>query len=514
MYPILFRIPLSWIKFPLKLWWALAAVAGIAVIYGLLGLRRGERRTAVGGVIVAAALGGAAWKWKEVSWQPSNIPIYSYGVMLGLSLVIGWYLTLRLAAKEGLPKETMANCYVITALAAIAGSRLLYVVTNIPEFEEENATTHVKEFVWTNIFALRKGGLVAYGGFVGGFLGSWGYLASKKIRLLPWADAAVPSLASGLLVTRIGCYLFGCDFGTRLSDGAPGWLKKLGTFPHWADKTLEHGDGSPAWVRHMELFRGGPLEQTLRDSNHSLPVHPTQLYESLVGLALLGLLFWQRKSLRFRGQLFFLFVFAYGVLRFLLEVIRDDTERGSWGPTFDQHVFIPLCLGLMALGFVFGISLGIKNVRARTFARVFSFVPAIASYFVLRPGSYLKSTPVQLSTSQWIALLTALLVSYFYASYWQLARRNPQLAMSLGEIEEEEQAKAKSKKKGKKKEEEEAAAKEEPAEEEAGAEGDDDDEAEAPEEREGEGEGDAKDDEKPAKGEKKKGTTKGEPSPA
>ena len=49
-----------------------------------------------------------------------------------------------------------------------------------------------------------------------------------KIRLLPWADVAVPSLASGLFITRIGCYLFGCDFGRRLSPCAPGWLQKMG----------------------------------------------------------------------------------------------------------------------------------------------------------------------------------------------------------------------------------------------------------------------------------------------
>ena len=84
--------------------------------------------------------------------------------------------------------------------------------------------------------------------------------------------------------------------------------------------------------------------------NTSFPVHPTQLYESLVGLVLLVLLLWQRKYTRFRGQVFFLFVFAYGFLRFLLEIWRDDVERGSYGPTLDEHVYIPLCLLLMALG--------------------------------------------------------------------------------------------------------------------------------------------------------------------
>jgi phosphatidylglycerol:prolipoprotein diacylglycerol transferase len=140
--------------------------------------------------------------------------------MLSLSLIAGWYISLPLAEKDGLPKETMANCYVVTALCALAGSRVLYVLTNPDEFRSVG-----------DLLALRNGGLVAYGGFIGGLLGSWAFLASRKIRLLAWADDAVPSLASGLLLTRIGCYLFGCDFGKRLSDGAPHWLKTLGRSP-------------------------------------------------------------------------------------------------------------------------------------------------------------------------------------------------------------------------------------------------------------------------------------------
>ena len=420
MYPILFRIPLP--HMPLKLWWGLVAVAAIALVYAALSQRRGEKSGAVASVVVAALAAGAAFKWKTIVYEAPNIPIYSYGVMLGLSLVIGWYLTLTLAEKDGLPKETMANCYVITAVAAIVGSRVLYILTNLDEFKS-----------MSDLLALRKGGLVAYGGFIGGFLGSWAYLASKKIRLMPWADAAVPSLASGLLVTRIGCFLFGCDFGKQLPDGAPGFLKKLGTFPHWPTGTLENGDGSPAYVRHLDSLHGKLHEQVLA-TNHSLPVHPTQIYESLVGLSLLALLLWQRKHIKFRGQVFFLFVFAYGVLRFCLEIIRDDVERGEYGPVLAEHVIVPACLLLLSIGFVFGISLGITNLRARTIARVLAFVPPVVAYVLLAPKSFAqREPPVQLSTSQWIALVTALMVSYFYAAYWQDARKRPVMAMALGE---------------------------------------------------------------------------------
>jgi phosphatidylglycerol:prolipoprotein diacylglycerol transferase len=420
MHPILLRIPLP--ATALKLWWALAAVAAIALLFAGLAARRRDRSGIVSSLVVAAAAAGAGWKWHDVSYSAPNIPIYAYGVMLGVSLVVGWYLTLPLADRDGLPKETMANCYVITALAALAGARLLYVATNTEEFKSV-----------FDLFALRNGGLVAYGGFLGGFLGSWAFLAPKGIRLMAWADDAVPSLASGLLITRIGCYLFGCDFGTRLSDGAPHWLKTLGTFPHWAPNTLASGDGSPAYVRHLELVRGTPLEQQLVKMNTSFPVHPTQLYESLVGLVLLILLLWQRRYTRFRGQVFFLFVFAYGYLRFLLELWRDDTERGSYGPTLDMHVYVPFCLALFGAAFAYGVSLGITNARVRTAARVLAFVPPVVAYFALRPSNFAQPTAYTLSTSQIIGLLSAVAVAYFYSSFWQEARKNPAMAMSLGD---------------------------------------------------------------------------------
>ncbi len=419
MHPILFRIPLPHV--PLKLWWALAAIAAVSFVYAIAMQRKAIRDSAMSGAAVAILAGGTAYYFRETQFEALDLPIYSYGVMLGLSLVVGWYLTLTLAEKDGLPKETMANCYVVTAIAAIVGSRVLYIVTNLDEFKTA-----------ADLFALRRGGLVAYGGFLGGYLGSWGFLARHKIRLMPWADVAVPSLASGLMITRMGCYLFGCDFGKRLPEGAPGFLKKLGTFPHWAKGTIEGGDGSPAFIRHLEIYRGTPLGSELMKTNASLPVHPTQIYESLVGLTLLGILLLQRKHQKFRGQIFFTFVFGYGFLRFLLEIIRDDAERGEYGPVMAEHILVPGALLLLAIGFAFGIALGIKNPTARTAARIAAFVPPIVAYLVLKPASFGSQMNVQLSTSQLIGLTTGLIVSYFYARFWQDARKHPHMAMALG----------------------------------------------------------------------------------
>src|SRR5580693_871913 len=115
MHPILFRIPLP--HGPLKLWWALVAVVAIAAAFGALAGVRREKADAIGAGVLAVLAGAGAFFWRGVTYEAPNVPIYAYGVMLGSSLVVGWYLTLSLAEKDGLPKETMANCYVTTALA-------------------------------------------------------------------------------------------------------------------------------------------------------------------------------------------------------------------------------------------------------------------------------------------------------------------------------------------------------------------------------------------------------------
>jgi phosphatidylglycerol:prolipoprotein diacylglycerol transferase len=352
-----------------------------------------------------------------------SLPLYSYGVMLGLSFIVGWYLTLGLAEKDGLSRETFANCYVITAICAVVSSRLLYVVTNLDDFDGLG-----------DVLELRSGGMVAYGGFVGGFLGSWVYLRWKHIPLIPWADVAVPSLASGLMITRIGCYLYGCDFGRPLSATAPEALKHLGTFPRWSAALPDAAAGSPAWDQHV---RAGLIDVS---APTSLPVHPTQLYECLVGLALLVFLLASRKTQRFRGQVFLYFAFFYGAARFGLEFLRDDAERGAIPPALAPHVLFPLCLAVFGAAYAYGIARIIGSRPARVATQVAAFIPALYAYVALKPGAFEAVADVKLSTSQFIGLASAVGAALGFALLHGRALLDPVGAMliprSAGEPEE------------------------------------------------------------------------------
>ncbi len=266
------------------------------------------------------------------------IPIYSYGVMLGSSLLFAWYFIMYMGKRiEGYNRELLASCFTWTAVGAIIGARLLYVFTNLDSYASLGS--------W---FDLRSGGLVAYGGFLGGFVTAWAFWRMKKIPLLPFADVGVPTLASGLMLTRVGCYLYGCDYGRPLGDAAPGWLKSVGTFPKWdtgafptfaCDQTI---NGSPAYQHHLneDLLSG--------DAMSSLAVHPTQLYESAAGLVLFVFAVWLLTHRKFRGQVMVTVAALYGLWRFFIEYLRDDPERGSaFGFSTSQLIslaIIPVCI--------------------------------------------------------------------------------------------------------------------------------------------------------------------------
>jgi phosphatidylglycerol:prolipoprotein diacylglycerol transferase len=243
----------------------------------------------------------------EAPWPP--VPIYSYGVMLGTSMIVGWFLAMRLAKADGIPNEEAGAIYMWTAVWAIVGARVLFVIT---EWNHQFAASPM------HLFKVWEGGLVAYGGMIGGFLASWYGCHKRGIALLRWADVSAPSVVLGTAITRVGCLLFGCDYGKQAS-GLP-WAI---TFP----RTPALGaNPAPAWQHHLERAL------ITKDAAYSLPVHPTQVYEMLAGLFIFGVMMYVRKVRKFSGAVFVVWVLGYGILRSIIEIYRDDDDRGFVGP--------------------------------------------------------------------------------------------------------------------------------------------------------------------------------------
>jgi len=267
----------------------------------------------------------------EIPWL--GWPIFSYGVMLGLAIIIGWYLTMFFAERDGLPREMMGSCYFWGILGSLAGARLLYLIANPGRIDRLE-----------DLFNLRQGGLVAYGGFLGGLGACYIFCRRKKINIWAWADATAAPIALGLAITRLGCFLYGCCFGRQVTEDDPAWLRAFAMqFPNWSVRfphLAESGGGccrqdvggSPAFAQHV---REAGLDAT---AEASLEVVPTQLFSSINGLIAFGLVLVLRRYRRFRGLLLLTVALYYGFIRFLLEMVRDDAQRGARGPA----IFGPL----------------------------------------------------------------------------------------------------------------------------------------------------------------------------
>lgn len=231
-------------------------------------------------------------------WTPflGGMPFYAYGMMLGLSFVLGCGLVRLLASRDGIDPSATRRILVAAVAGAVIGARVLFVVAN-PDMIDGVVS----------LFRVQAGGMVAHGGMLGGIIGAAVACRLSHMDFWRFSDYAAPTLALGLGLTRVGCFLNGCCFG-RVTES---WVGV--SFP--AD--------SPALVHHLEqgLLSAG--------ANVSLPVHPTQLYASLNGFLGLALLAWVYRQRRFSGQVLLTFLVWYGVTRFALEFMRDDPQRGT-----------------------------------------------------------------------------------------------------------------------------------------------------------------------------------------
>src|SRR4029453_18280138 len=221
-----------------------------------------------------------------------SFPINTYGVFLALAFLSAILVTVKLAERDGLPRERIYDLSVWMLLASLVGSKLLMLFTE-PEYRDNPLQLLSLDF-------LRSGG-VFYGGLLGAVL--VGYLLMKRYHL-PWwktAAACAPGIAIGNFFGRQGCFAAGCCWG------------KPTTLP-WGVKFTELG----------HEITGVPLDVRL---------HPTQLYESFAMLLVFFFLLWLHKHRRFNGQVILFYALLYSVIRFAIEFLRDDPRGDIFGLT-------------------------------------------------------------------------------------------------------------------------------------------------------------------------------------
>ncbi len=218
-----------------------------------------------------------------ILYEIGPFTLHTYGVLLALGFLAGITLALHLGKKEGFPKEKIVDIGFYSLLAAIVGSRLLFVIIEYKHFIENPI----------DIFKLWEGGLVFFGGLLLAFFVLLIYFKKNALPLWKTLDLFAPSLAIGHAIGRLGCFSAGCCHGkpTNVPWGVtfdnPDSLAILGT-----------------------------------------PLHPTQLYGAGSELVIFIFLMLLRRRKSFNGQIFWTYVLLYSVARFIIEFFRGDRARG------------------------------------------------------------------------------------------------------------------------------------------------------------------------------------------
>lgn len=239
-----------------------------------------------------------------------DVTIHTYGFLLAIAFILALWMTARLAARDGLPKNRVYDLGLYILLSALVGAKVVMLIT---EWNEPGGG-------WRRVFSLDllSSGGVFYGGLLFALPTS---MLLMRIWRLPWrktADAFAPGIALGHAIGRLGCFSAGCCWG-RPTDS---WIGV-----RFTEKASE--------------LTGVPIDSALV---------PTQLIEAVVNLLIFAALLWLTKRRRFEGQVIFTYLMIYSAARFIIEFWRADPRGEAFGLSTSQLISVvmfPLALLLL-----------------------------------------------------------------------------------------------------------------------------------------------------------------------
>lgn len=206
-------------------------------------------------------------------------PIYFYAVIIACGMVLAALYCAKRAPQFGLTEDNLYDFIIWAIPLCVIGARLYYVAFKWDYYAEN----------FGEIVAIWNGGLAIYGGVLTGIIVALVWCKVKKIPFFALADLASLGLLIGQAVGRWG------NFMNREAFGAE----------------------TDAFCRMGLTYPG----------METVYVHPTFLYESLwnlIGLVVLHI--WTKKGRRkYDGQVFWLYIFWYGLGRAWVEGLRTDS---------------------------------------------------------------------------------------------------------------------------------------------------------------------------------------------
>jgi phosphatidylglycerol:prolipoprotein diacylglycerol transferase len=229
--------------------------------------------------------------------------------MMMVGFLVGSWLTQLELRRRKLREEYASDITLAAVIGGVIGAKLWYVVL----MQDPGA-----------LFS--RGGLVWYGGFLGGAIAVILNGIRLRVPTIFTAQLVAPALAAAYALGRIGCFLVNDDYGRPTT--LPWGMK----FPQGMP---------PSTVANLRSQFGVDLPADM-DPGTVLAVHPTQLYEVALMLAAFFVLWAWRTRSKGTGWLFGLYLVFAGCERFVIEVLRAKDDR-FFGPfTLAQLVSVIL----------------------------------------------------------------------------------------------------------------------------------------------------------------------------
>ena len=243
---------------------------------------------------------------------PLRITFYGIFVMAGV--LVAWLIIRNRFVARGGDAETAERIVIRMVLFGFIGARLAYVSTHLSRFQDE----------WWKVIAIWEGGIAIYGGLTIGAIVIFIYAKKYGASLPDFFDSVAPAVPVAQAIGRFGNYFNQELFGTPTD--LPWGLEIDPEF-------------RPPQYAQFETF------------------HPTFLYESILNTGLALLIIWMGNRFpSMRGRLIGVYLLGYGVIRFLMELIRTDTTYRLAGLSRNGWVSV----GVMILG---GLVIWWKRIR-------------------------------------------------------------------------------------------------------------------------------------------------------
>jgi len=238
--------------------------------------------------------------------------LHTFGVILFAAYVTALWWLLRGVKRERLDGEGAASLGLWILVGAIVGAKALMILRSLPEYLARPSD------LWS-LATLQSAGDF-YGGFIGALIAAlMFFVIHPEIPRWRFADLAGPAIALGQAIGRIGCFMAGDDFGRP-------------THLPWA---VAFHDPDAAEIG------GAPL---------GVPLHPVQLYESAICLAIFFFLVRLARRKRFEGEIILAYSITYALARFFLEYLRGDMDRGFlFGGMLSTSQFIAVIVLIIAV---------------------------------------------------------------------------------------------------------------------------------------------------------------------